>query len=71
VYDQEEYHGLVYFCVSQLNNALILSADVQGISRSVETAIPPVLQYFRKANLYIHPIEQRDGKLAQSEPRRS
>lgn len=32
----------------------------------METAIPPILQYLRKANLYIHPIEQRDGKLADS-----
>jgi len=29
----------------------------------METAIPTILQYLRKANMYIHPIKQGDGKL--------
>jgi superfamily II DNA or RNA helicase len=35
----------------------------------VETAIPPILEYLRKTNLYIHPIKQGDGKLARSKSR--
>jgi hypothetical protein len=67
VYNQKEYDGAMYFCVSQLTRLTSEHPEltVQGIRCSVETAIPPILQYIRKANLYIHPIKQRDGKLLQ------
>jgi hypothetical protein len=66
VYDQEEYDGALYFCVIQLFASETRDqADGQRLGGSVETAIPPILQHFRKANLYIHPIKQRDGKLTQ------